>query len=253
MGSKAAVQHGSLAGGPPGPAQIDRSGGAVGDEIAVPEHEAQPVGTARRGGDVAVGKVVVYCAQDALLKQGIGPAKDEVDVPRDLAALVILRRGAAGRKLAGAQKTVLLPFSLGQGRAEERVLVAQQPYPAEHGLFGIHIGGNGLPHGTARTGIVGNGQILHRYAAAAEKSGVAAEGVGGPPIRVGQLAAVPKDQGGGIGSRAPQGKRPFFTDQLFPVDAGADADLCFQLVGHRQHGLRDAGKIAAAILGNGEF
>lgn len=64
-----------------GPAQIDRSGGAVGDEIAVPEHEAQPVGTARRGGDVAVGKVVVYRAQDALLKQGIGPAKDEVDVP----------------------------------------------------------------------------------------------------------------------------------------------------------------------------
>lgn len=97
--------------------------------------------------------------------------------------------------------------------------------------FGIHIGGNGLPHGTARTGIVGNGQILHRYAAAAEKGGVAAEGVGGPPIRVGQLAAVPKDQGGGIGSRAPQGERPFFTDQLFPVDAGADADLCFQLVG----------------------
>ena len=77
--------------------------------------------------------------------------------------------------------------------------------------------------------------------------------MGGPPIRGGQLAAVPKDQGGGISSRAPQGERPFFTDQLFPVDAGADADLCFQLVGHRQHGLRDAGKIAAAILGNGEF
>lgn len=63
-----------------------------------------------------------------------------------------------GAQLAGAKKAVLLPFSLGQGRAEERVLVAQQPYPAEHGLFRIHIGGNGLPHGTARTGIVGNGR-----------------------------------------------------------------------------------------------
>ena len=89
MGSKAAVQYSGLAGGPPGPAQIDRSGGAVGDEIAVPEHEAQPVGAARGGGDVAVGKVVVYRAQDALLKQGIGPAKDEVDVPRDLTVLFV--------------------------------------------------------------------------------------------------------------------------------------------------------------------
>ena len=85
----------------------------------------------------------------------------------------------------------------------------------------------------------------HQYGRAADIR------VSGVPVE--QLAAVPKDQGGGIGSRAPQGERPFFTDQLFPVDAGADADLCFQLVGHRQHGLRDAGKIAAAVLGNGEF
>ena len=103
MCTKAAVQHGSLAGGPPGPAQIDRSGGAVGDEIAVPEHEAQPVGAARGCGDVAVGKVVVYRAQDALLKQGIGPAKDEVDVPCDLTALVILRRGAADEAVASLE------------------------------------------------------------------------------------------------------------------------------------------------------
>ena len=252
MGTEAAVQHGGLAGGTPGSAQIDRPGRAVRDEIAVPEDKAQPVRRAGRRRDEAAGDVVVHGAQSALLEQGVCPAEDEVDVARDLTVLVILRGGPPGRKGARAEETVLLPLLFGQRGAEQGVLIAQQLHPAEHGPRTVHIGCDGLPHQTARPGIVGDGQVLHGEDLPAEEGRVAAEGVGGPPVRVGQFAAVGPDEDGLVGTGTPQGDAAFFADQLFPVDAGPDDDLGFQFIRYGQHSLGHRSVIAASVLRNGK-
>ena len=104
VGAETAVQHRRLALGTPRTPQIDTARRAVGDEIAVPEHEAQPVGFARRGGDIAVGDVIVHGAEGAVLEQRVSAAEDEIDVPRDLAFGIVLGRRAAGRKALGPRK-----------------------------------------------------------------------------------------------------------------------------------------------------
>ena len=161
--------------------------------------------------------------------------------------LVILGRGAAGRKAARAEEAVLLALFLRQRRTEQCILIAQQLHPAEDGPCAVHIGGHGLTHGTARPGVVLNGQILHGELFPAEKGGVAAEGVGGPAIRVGQPAAVPPHDAGLIRACADQCNILLFADQLFPVNARPDADDRRAGVGHGQHRLGHRGKIAAAI------
>ena len=199
-----------------------------------------------------MGDVVVHRAQSALLKQRVRPAEDEIDVARDLAVLVILGGGAAGRKGAGAEEAVLFPLFFGQRGAEQGVLIAQQLHPAEDGPCAVHIGGHGLSHSAARPGVVLNGQILHGELFPAEKGGVAAEGVGGAAIRVGQSAAVAPDKAGGVGSGSPQGDAALFADQFFPVNAGTDGDLGFQLIRHGQHSFGNGSVVAAAVLRDGE-
>ena len=113
-------------------------------------------------------------------------------------------------------------------------------------------GGHGLSYGAARPGVVLNGQILHGELFPAEKGGVAAEGVGGAAIRVGQSAAVAPDKAGGVGSGSPQGDAALFADQFFPVNAGADGDLGFQLIRHGQHSFGNGSVVAAAVLRDGE-
>ena len=110
-----------------------------------------------------------------------------------------------------------------------------------------------MPHQTARPGIVGDGQVLHGEALPAEEGRVAAEGVGGTPVRVGQFAAVGPDEDGLVGTGTPQGDAAFFADQLFPVDAGADDDLGFQFIRHGKHGLGHRSVIAASVLRNGKM
>ncbi len=178
---------------------------AVRDKIAVPEHKAQPLRRAGRCRDPAVGEAVVHRAQGALLKQGVCPAKDEINVSRDLTVVVILGAGPAGRKAARAEKAVLLPLLLRQRGAEQSILIAQQPHPVEHRPGAVHIGRDGLPGLCAGAGVVLDGQILHPQPLTAEKGGVAAEGMGGPPVRVGQLAAVAPYEPGCIRPRPPAG------------------------------------------------
>src|SRR5699024_5120918 len=185
VGPQAAFQDGSLAAGPPGPAQIDRARRAVRDKVAVPKDEAQALWRGAGGGHVApglaVGGGIVRRAEDALLKQGVRTAKDEVDVPGDLAALVILGAGPPGDEYPRAQEAVFLPFFFGQGSAEQGVLAAKQPHPAEYRPPAVHIGGDALAHPGAGAGVVLDGHVLHRQPFAAEKGGPAAESVGGPP------------------------------------------------------------------------
>ena len=247
VGSQTAVQHRRFALGAPRPPQIDAARRAVGDEIAVPENKSQPVGFPRGGRDIAVGDVVVHRAEGALLKQGIRPAKDEINVPRDLAFVVILGTGPAGGQPPGAEEAVFLPLFFRQRGAEEGILVAQQLHPAEHRPGAVHIGRHSLPHLCPGARIVFNGQVFHREIFAAEKRGVAAERMGRPAVRVGQLAAVSPHDAGLVGPGPPEGDVLFFADQLFPVNARADLNFGLAFIGHRQHCLRDGGKVPGAI------
>ena len=194
-----------------------------------------------------MGDVVVHRAEGALLKQGIRPAKDEINVPRDLAFVVILGTGPAGCQPPGAEEAVFLPLFFRQRGAEEGILVAQQLHPAEHRPGAVHIGRHSLPHLCPGTRIVFNGQVFHSEIFAAEKRGVAAERMGRPAVRVGQLAAVSPHDAGLVGPGPPEGDVLFFADQLFPVNARADLNFGLAFIGHRQHCLRDGGKIPGAI------
>ena len=233
MRPKAAVQHRRFAGRPPRSAQIHAARRAVRDKIAVPEHKAPPIRRAGRRGDPAVRKAIVHRAQGAVLKQGVRPAKDKIDVPGDLAGVVILCACPAGCQPARAQKAVLLPLLLRQRGAKQGVLIAQQPHAAERRPGAVHIGCDGLSRLCARACIVFNGHILHPQLLPAEKGGVAAEGVGGTPVRVRQLAAIVPYQPGGIHARARKGDILFLTNQFFPVNARRDADDRRAVVGHR--------------------
>ena len=233
--------------------QLDATDGLAAarrDEIAVPEHKAQPFRRARGRGDVAVGQGIVHGAEGALFKQGVRSAEDKVDVPRDLAFAVILGAGAAGDQHAGAEEAVLLPLLFGQRRAEQGILIAQQLHAAKLRPRCIHIGGNGLPHSAAGARVVLDGQVFHRNALAAQKGRVAAEGMGGAAIRVGQPAAVTPDDAGAVGPGSPQGQAALFGKELLPVDAGADLDHGFAVVGHGQQRLGNGGKIARTVAGN---
>ena len=72
--------------------------------------------------------------------------------------------------------------------------------------------------------------------------------MGRPSVRVRQLSAVAPYKAGLFRASAPQGDVLFLADQLFPVNARADADLGGTVVGHRQHGFGDRGKISASVL-----
>ena len=197
-----------------------------------------------------MGDVVVHRADDAVFEQGVAAAKDEINVTCDLTVGVVLGGRFAGRKTARAEKAVLLPLLFGQRGAEERVLTAQQLDPAEHRPGAVHIGRDGLPGFRARAGVVFNRHVLHAERFAAEKGGVAAEGMSGPPVLVGQLAAVAPHEFCLICTRPPQGDAALFADQLFPVNAGTDLHQCFLLIGYGQHRLRDGREVAAAVLCN---
>ena len=69
---------------------------------------------------------------------------------------------------------------------------------------------------------------------------------------MGQSAAVAPDKAGGVGSGSPQGDAALFTDQFFPVNAGADGDLGFQLIRHGQNSFGNGSVVAAAVLRDGE-
>ena len=182
-----------------------------------------------------------------MLKQGVCPAKDKINVPGNLAGVVILRACPAGCQPARAQKAVLLPLFLRQRGAEQGILIAQQPHAAERRPGTVHIGRDGLPRLCAGACIVFNGHILHPQLFAAEKGGVAAEGVGRPSVRVRLLAAVVPYQPGGIHARTRKGDILFLTNQLFPVNTRRDADDRRAVVGHRQHRLGNGGKLSAAV------
>ena len=87
-----------------------------------------------------------------------------------------------------------------------------------------------------------------------EKRGIAAEGVGGPAVRVRQPAAVAPHDAGLVHACTEQGNVLFFADQLFPVSARPDMDLCPAVIWHGQHCFGHRSKIAAAVLrhGNGK-
>ena len=74
--------------------------------------------------------------------------------------------------------------------------------------------------------------------------------MGGPPVLVGQLAAVAPHEFCLICTHPPQGDAALFADQLFPVNAGTDLHQCFLLIGYGQHRLRDGREVAAAVLCN---
>ena len=192
-------------------------------------------------------KAVIHRAQSAVLKQGVCPAKDKINVSGDLAGVVILRACPAGCQPARAQKAVLLPLFLRQRGAEQGILIAQQPHTVKRRPGAVHIGCDGLPRLCAGACVVLDGHILHPQLLPAEKGSVAAEGVGGPPVRVRQLAAVVPYQPGGIHARARKGDILFLTNQLFPVNARRDADDRRAVVGHRQHRLGNGGKLSAAV------
>ena len=50
-----------------------------------------------------------------------------------------------------------------------------------------------------------------------------------------------------VGPGPPEGDVLFFADQLFPVNARADLNFGLAFIGHRQHCLRDGGKVPGAI------
>ena len=198
--------------------------------------------------------MIVYRADGALLKQGIRTAKDKIDVPCDLAVPVILGSRAAGRKAARAKEAILLPLLLRQRGAEQRILIAQQPHILKEGVRAVHISRHGLPHLCPGAGIVFNGQVPHPQFYPPEKRGIAAEGVGRPAVRVRQLAAVAPHDAGLVHTCTEQGNVLFFADQLFPVSARPDLDLCPAVIWHGQHCFGHRSKIAAAVLrhGNGK-
>ena len=192
--------------------------------------------------------MVVHGADGALLKQSVRATKNKIDISRDLAVPVILGRRAAGRKTARAKEAILLPFLLRQRGAEQRILIAQQPHILKEGVRAVHISRHGLPHLCPGAGIVFNGQVPHPQFYPPEKRGIAAEGVGGPAVRVRQLAAVAPHDAGAFHACADQGDILFFAHQLFAVNARANADLCCAGIRHGQHRFGHRSKIAAAIL-----
>ena len=194
--------------------------------------------------------MIVHRADGALLKQGVRTAKDKINVPCDLAVPVILGSRAAGRKAARAQKAVLLPLLLRQRGAEQGVLIAQQPHICKKRAGAVHVSRHSLTHLGPGTGIILDGQIFHPQTFSAEKSRVAAEGMGGAPVLVGQLAAVAPHEFCLVCTRPPQGDAALFADQLFPVNAGTDLHQCFLLIRYGQHRLRDGREVAAAVLCN---
>ena len=191
----------------------------------------------------------IFGGADALFEQcTIRTAKDKIDIARDLAVPVILGRRAAGRKKARAKEAVLLPLFFRQRRTEQRILIAQQPHILKDGVAAVHISRHGLPHLCPGAGIVLDGQALHPQFYPPEKRGIAAEGVGGPAIRVRQLAAVAPHDAGAVHACADQGDILFFAHQLFAVNARANADLCCAGIRYGQHRFGHRSKIAAAIL-----
>ena len=209
---------------------------------------------ARGSRDIADGQVIVHRADGALLKQGVRTAKDKIDVPCDLAVPVILGSRAAGRKAARAQKAVLLPLLLRQRGAEQGVLIAQQPHIRKKRAGAVHVSRHSLTHLGPGTGIILDGQVFHPQTFSAEKRRVAAEGMGGPAVRVRQPAAVAPHDAGLVHACTEQGNVLFFADQLFPVSARPDMDFCPAVIWHGQHCFGHRSKIAAAVLrhGNGK-
>ena len=198
--------------------------------------------------------MIVHGAEGALLKQGVRTAKDKIDIARNFAVPVILGSRAAGRKKARAKEAVLLALFFRQRGAEQGVLIAQQPHILKDGVAAVHISCHGLPHFGAGTGIILDGQIFYPQPFSAEKRGIAAEGMGGPAVRVRQPAAVAPHDAGLIHACTEQGDILFFADQLFPVRTRPDVDLCLAVIRHGQHCFGHRSKIAAAVLrhGNGK-
>ena len=158
-------------------------------------------------------------------------------------------RGLAPRRpTARAKEAILLPLLLRQRGAEQRILIAQQPHILKEGVRAVHISRHGLPHLCPGAGIVFNGQVPHPQFYPPEKRGIAAEGVGGPAVRVRQTAAVAPHDAGAFHACADQGDILFFAHQLFAVNARANADLCCAGIRHGQHRFGHRSKIAAAIL-----